>query len=119
MDRVCLAAVPEPRIHPAKGLDPRASENSGCAREMIDVGESGENRGASCPAVNDVRDQFERTARVLDEWATEARQGSPRPGAGGTVIVTAGFGDEGIMGYNDNRHFLGMKLPEKIEDLSA
>lgn len=41
-----------------------------------------------------VRDQFEKAARALDEWATEARQGSPRPGPIGMVIFTAGFGEE-------------------------
>jgi hypothetical protein len=48
----------------------------------------------SLRATSIVRDKFERTADVLDKWASEARQGSPKPGQGGAVIFTSGFGEE-------------------------
>jgi hypothetical protein len=48
----------------------------------------------SLRASHAVRDQFEKAARALDEWAMEARQGSPRPGPAGTVMFTSGFGEE-------------------------
>lgn len=38
--------------------------------------------------------QFEKAARILDEWAAEARQGSPRPGPGGITIFSAGTGEK-------------------------
>jgi hypothetical protein len=39
-------------------------------------------------------DQFEKTVEALNSWAAEARQGSPRPGPGGTLIFTSGFGEK-------------------------
>jgi hypothetical protein len=42
----------------------------------------------------DVALQFENTARALDSWAIEVRQGSPRPGPGGTTIFSTGKGEE-------------------------
>jgi hypothetical protein len=39
-------------------------------------------------------DQFETAARVLDDWAAEARQGSPRPGPNGVTIITSGFSEK-------------------------
>ena len=48
----------------------------------------------SLRASSNVRDHFEKVARALDAWAVEARQGSPRPSAGGVVVFTAGFGEE-------------------------
>jgi hypothetical protein len=38
--------------------------------------------------------QFEKVVDALNAWADEARQGSPRPGPGGTTVFTAGFGED-------------------------
>jgi hypothetical protein len=78
----------------------------------------------SLRASHAVRDKFEKAARVLDEWASEARQGSPRPGPAGVVIFTGGFGDEKHnmrakelwLSFSEGREFLVAAMRTDLND---
>jgi len=72
-------------------------------RAANDYGRIAEEEGRQLPelharlalrASQRIVDQFEKTVDALNAWGAEARQGSPRPGPGGTLVFTAGFGEK-------------------------